>query len=74
MSPNEFKGIRKKLEMTQEQIALFLGFANKQTVKNIEAGMYKPGSLVVKLLRYVDGLADKQRKAFVEEFNRHETE
>jgi len=74
MNPSEFKRIRGKLELTQEQMAKLLGFTNKQTVKNIEGGTYNPGKLVVKLLRYIDWLPTKRATDFIEEFNKHEPE
>jgi DNA-binding XRE family transcriptional regulator len=68
----EFKRIRDHAEFTQSEMAKFLGFATAQAVKNIEAGQKQPGTLVAKLLMYLDSLPKSKAKAFVKEFNKYE--
>ena len=74
MKPDEFKRIRKKFGFTQKEMALLLGFAGAQTVKNIEGGGINPGKLVMKLLRYLDSVPEKKATTFIEELNRHDPE
>jgi DNA-binding transcriptional regulator YiaG len=74
MTGEEFKKIRKKLDLTQKETADLLGFASAQTVKNMEGGTVKTSNLVAKVLRYLSSLPTTETKKFIQEFNRYATE
>lgn len=56
MKGSEFRAIRLKLEMTQEQLAELLGMSGKHAISNIEIGNRNPGKLTAIVLRVLDRL------------------
>ena len=56
MKGSEFKTIRNRLGLTQEEIAEVLGLSGKKTVSNIETDFRNAGKLIVVILRFLDGL------------------
>jgi DNA-binding transcriptional regulator YiaG len=51
MRGSEFKEIRERLELSQEELAEVLGLSGKQSVSNIETGFRKPSKILAVLMR-----------------------
>lgn len=66
MKGDEFKRIRLKLEMNQEQFAELLGMSGKQAISNIETGLRNPGSLVAIILGVLDDLPKRKAEELIE--------
>ena len=64
---NEFKKVRMKLNMSQQQFADLLGMSGKQAISNIETGLRKPGTLVGIILRVLDALPKRKAEELVEQ-------
>jgi len=62
----EFRKVRMKLEMRQEDFADLLGMSGKQAISNIETGLRKPGTLVAIILRVLDALPTRKAQELVE--------
>jgi DNA-binding transcriptional regulator YiaG len=65
MTAAEFKRIRTKLEMSQEQFAEMLGMSGKHAISNIEIGNRNPGKLTVIILKVIDALPTKKAQDLV---------
>jgi DNA-binding transcriptional regulator YiaG len=56
MTPHEIREARRKLGLTQAEMANWLGYGSKDRVSEIERGTRRPSGAVVLLLRaYLDG-------------------
>lgn len=64
MNGSEFKKLRNKLELTQEELASILGLSSKHVVSNIEIDTRKPSKLVAVVLKYLTTLSEKEVEAF----------
>lgn len=64
MNGSEFKKLRSKLGLTQEELANVLGLASKQVICNIEIDVRKPSKLVAVVLKYLTTLSEKEAEAF----------
>lgn len=62
MKGNEFRVIREKLELTQDQLARVLCLSSKQAVSNIETGFRRPSKLIAVLMRYFDEISSERFK------------
>lgn len=51
MTPAELKQARRKLGLTQEQLAPLLGYGLKDRVSKLECGVERPGAAVLLLYR-----------------------
>ena len=67
VTSNEFKKVRVKLNMNQEQFADLLGMSSKQAISNIETGLRKPGTLVGIILRVLDALPLRKAQELAEQ-------
>lgn len=65
MKSEEFKKIRSKLELTQNQLAEVLGLSWK-TISNIETGSRNPSKLTAALLRLLEKLPSKKAHALMD--------
>ena len=59
MKPEDFKKIRAKLKLTQDQLAKVLGLSGKKAVYHIESGMRNPNRLAAAIMRALDDLPSK---------------
>lgn len=74
MSSTEFQELRKKLELTQEELAKVLSLSGHQAVCNIEIGFRNPSPLAVAVLRLLVHLPERRSKELQEllvEFGKH---
>jgi DNA-binding XRE family transcriptional regulator len=65
MTSEEFRRVRLKLEMTQDQFAELLGMSGKQAISNIETGLRNPGSLTGLILGVLDSLSKRKAEELV---------
>ncbi len=56
MTAMEFRKVRLKMKMSQEQFAELLGMSGKHAISNIEIGNRNPGKLTAIMLRVLDHL------------------
>ncbi len=75
MTGNQFKSIREKLGLSQDELAQILGLSGKQAVSNIETGFRNPSRLTVALMQVFLDLPEKRskelRELLVKYLNRH---
>ena len=64
MNGSEFKKLRHKLGLTQEELAIVLGLSGKQVICNIEIDIRKPSKLVAMILKYLTTLSEKEAEEF----------
>ena len=64
MKGHEFKKLRNKLGLTQDELAQILGLASKQVVSNIESELRNPSKLVAVILKYLNTLSEKEAEVF----------
>ncbi len=72
MSPTQFKAIRERLGLSQEELARVLCLSGKKVVSNIETGVRNPGRLVVVIMQILDELSSKKAKelmGLLQEYN-----
>lgn len=62
MTPTQFKAIRDRLGLSQEELARVLCLSGKKVVSNIETGVRNPGRLVVVVMQILDELPAKKAK------------
>lgn len=56
MTPTDIRAARQRLGLSQEQMALMLGYSARYTVSDIERGTKNPSPAAVRLLQaYIDG-------------------
>ncbi len=71
MTAEEFKRIRNKFDMSQEQFAEMLGMSGKHAISNIEIGNRNPGKLTVILLSVLDSLPKRKAEELIELMMKH---
>lgn len=64
MKGSEFKRLRNKLGLTQDELAQILGLSSKHVISNIEIETRKPGKLVAVILKYLSTLSEKEAENF----------
>lgn len=64
MKGSEFKKLRNKLGLTQEELAQILGLASKHVVSNIENELRNPSKLVAVILKHLSTLSEKEAEVF----------
>ncbi len=62
MTGTQFKGIRERLGLSQEELAKLLCLSGKTAVSNIETGFRNPSRLSAVLMRVFSGLSDSKFK------------
>jgi len=62
MSPNDIKGIRRGLSLTQQKLADLIG-ARQHTVARWETGLHKPKGAYLKALMGLHEKANRKRKS-----------
>jgi DNA-binding transcriptional regulator YiaG len=62
----EFRKIRAKFGMTQDEFSEVLGLAGKKVVSSIETGLRNPSRLTVIILRVLDSLPERRAKDLME--------
>lgn len=62
MNGLEFKAIRERLDLSQDELAVLLCLSGKQAVSNIETGFRNPSKLSAVLMLVFDGLSDAKFK------------
>jgi len=67
MTKEEFKIIRKKLGLTQGQLADLLYYQNKTVICNIEAGRYPIGALYATCMRLLEANGVEFYKRYTKE-------
>lgn len=71
MPPSEFKRIRLKLNMGQEEFAFLLGLSSKQAVSNIETGLRNSSKLTGIILSVLDSLPKRKAEELIELMMKH---
>jgi DNA-binding transcriptional regulator YiaG len=71
MNPIEFKAIRTKIELTQQDLAEILGVSHQMVIGHYESGFRKPGRLIQIVMSIMGSLPNKKRKEFVELLKEH---
>ena len=66
MNVSEFRRIRLKLEMSQEEFADLLGMSGKHAISNIEIGNRNPGKLTAIVLGVLDTLPRRKAGELIE--------
>lgn len=64
MSPEQIKGIRARLDLTQAELAQAFG-VSRLTISQYEIGFRRPGSTALVLLRVLDSLSRARAKELV---------
>lgn len=62
MIGSEFKAIRERLDLSQDELAVLLCLSGKQAVSNIETGFRNPSKLSAVLMLVFDSLSDAKFK------------
>ncbi len=62
----EFRKIRMKFEMNQDQFSDLLGLSGKKVVSSIETGARNPSKLTAIILRVLDGLPKRKAEELIE--------
>jgi transcriptional regulator with XRE-family HTH domain len=62
MKGSQFKKVRERLGLSQEELAEVLCLSSKQAVSNIETGFRNAGGLAATLMRVLEGLSERQAK------------
>lgn len=65
MSPTEFKAIRERLGLSQEELAKVLCLAGKKVISNIETGVRNPSGLAIIIMRILDEGSVTKRKELI---------
>jgi DNA-binding transcriptional regulator YiaG len=65
MTAKEFKQIRDKLNLTQQELALALGLSSKNVISNIETGFRNPSGTVIAILKLLASLPQKDARSIV---------
>lgn len=71
MKGSEIRGIRLKLNMTQEEFAGLLGMSGRQAICNVETDLRNAGSLTQIILRVLDALPKRKAEELVELMLKH---
>jgi DNA-binding transcriptional regulator YiaG len=66
MKADEFRRIRTKFEMNQDDFSDLLGLSGKKVVSSIETGARNPSKLTAIILGVLDGLPKRKAKELVE--------
>ena len=77
MKGTEFKTIREKLELTQDELAEVLCLSGKTAISNIETGFRNSSLLTTVLMRLLSDLPRKRSKelqSLLSSFHRKETD
>jgi DNA-binding transcriptional regulator YiaG len=62
MPSREFKRIRSKLKLTQQEAARILGLSSSTVVSNIETGFRKPTKLTLSVLKILESLPESDAR------------
>lgn len=62
MNGKEFKKIREKLELTQEELADVLCLSGKVAISNIETGFRNPSLLTIVVMRLLSSFSQNRSK------------
>ena len=65
MKPEEFKRIRTKFELSQEQLAAVLGLSGRKVISHFESGVRNPSKLAAAFLRLLDNIPRKKAHALM---------
>ncbi len=71
MKGSEFKAIRERLELSQEELASLLCLSGKQAVSNIETGFRNPSKLSAVLMLVFDRLSEAKFKELKSLIHKH---
>lgn len=71
MKGTQFKRIRERLELSQEQLAEVLCLSTKQAVSNIETEFRNPGKLTIVVMSILGSLSVKRANEMVQLFLEH---
>lgn len=71
MKGTELRNIREKLGLSRDELADLFALSGYQSIMNIETEFRKPGKLITKLMRYLDGQSKANAKEFIEEFKKY---
>ena len=74
MDANEFKAIRKSLNLTQKEMAELLELSSFTAVSNIEIGHRNVGKFSAKFLRYLDSMKLDRANKVIKEINQFHKE
>jgi DNA-binding transcriptional regulator YiaG len=71
VTSDEFRKIRLKFEMNQDQFAELLGMSGKKAISNVETGLRKPGNFIATMLRVLDSMPKRKAEELVELMLKH---
>lgn len=71
MSPERFKEIRLRLDLTQEEAAQILGVADKTVISRYEAGGRKPSNLMAAIMEILVELPRKDSQKLMGRLRAH---
>ncbi|MBS1958978.1 MAG: helix-turn-helix transcriptional regulator [Bdellovibrionales bacterium] len=74
MDAKQFKEIRSKLDLSQEEMAVLLELSGKTAVSNIETGLRNSGKFSAKFLRYLDSMKFEKAHKVIKEINQFHNE
>ncbi len=58
MKPKDYADIRKRWELTQEQMAVLMAVSGKLVISHYERGFRSPSAIIQKLYRMMDDLPE----------------
>lgn len=68
MKGQEFKNIRTRLGLTQEELADVLGLSGKKAVGNIETDFRQPSVLIIVVMLFLDSLENNKARTMMRRF------
>ena len=71
MNPEQFKKIRKKLGLTQQDLSVVLCLSAKKAVGNIETGFRRPSKLSAVLMSYLGELSNRKANELIANIKKH---
>lgn len=71
MKKERFKKIRKKLNLTQGELAEVLSLSGKMAVGNIELGFRNPSKLAGVVMSILNSLSDAEATEFMDQLRSH---
>jgi DNA-binding transcriptional regulator YiaG len=71
VSPLEFKSVRERLGLSQEELAQVLGLAGKKVVSNIETNVRNPSKLTMVIMSILDEALPRKAKELIELLRSH---
>lgn len=71
MTPAKFKEIREKLNLSQEDMATYLGVKTYKPISHYETGFRTPSLLIQAVMSWLNSLSEKEAVRFLDELKHH---